>query len=137
MESNRHYKFRVDNYPLMKQPNEGQELYFGEGLNYKTGKGLTLDLYLKDGSRHLVHYSYLIYAWFETKDNLQQVKIFQTTHMIIIKGYRLEVLYEKIKGHNLEYIKESNPTEIAIADDNEPFISEIELDWRSKGDKED
>ena len=92
-----------------------------------------MDLYLKDGSRHLLHYSYLIYAELETTENVQVIKMFQTTHMIIIRGYRLEVLYEKIKGHNLEYIKESNQTELAIADDNEPFISEIEIDWRSKG----
>lgn len=126
------YSFRVDKYPLLKERKDGDELYFGEGLNYKTGKGNSLDLYLRDGSRHCAQYSYMIYVRLEQEDNVQVMKLFQTTHMVIIKGFRLNGLYDKVRDQNLQYLKESNDTEIALADENEPFITKIEIDWRSK-----
>lgn len=129
---NQKYSFRVDKYPLLKEGKEGAELYFGEGLNYKTGKGNSLDLYLRDGNRHCIQYNFMIYTHLEQEDNVWVIKIFQTTHMVIIKGFRLDNLYEKIRDHNLKYLKESNDTEVALADENEPFITKIEIDWHGK-----
>lgn len=129
---NRNYNFRVDQYPIKEKKSEGEELYFGEGLNYKTEKSSYLDLYLTDNTRHCMPYNYLIYARLETEDNLQVIKLFQTTHMILIKGFRLDGLYQNIMDQKLKYVKQSLDTHIALADENEPFIKEIKIDWHGK-----
>jgi len=129
---NRNYKFRVDKYPLKVKKADGDQLYFGEGLNYKTEKSGYLDLYFTDNTRHCMPYNYLIYVRLEQEDNLQVIKLFQTTHMIVIKGFRLNGLYENIMDQNLKYIKESLETHIAIADEEEPFIKSIKIEWHSK-----
>ena len=131
MELNQNYKFKVDNYSLSRDVEEGETLYFGEGLNYKAGKGNALDLQFLDGSRHMASYNHMIYARLERENNQQVIKLFQTTHMVLIKGYRLDFLYEKIIEQNLKFVKESAPIEISLADENEPFINAIEIEWRS------
>lgn len=135
MASNRHYKFRVDNYPLKVNREEEEDtegVYFGEGLNYRIEDNGSIELHFANGDRQASVYSYMHYSTLKTEDDSQVIKVFMSTHLIVIKGIRLEKIHQHIKGGKLSYLKESNPTEIALANEEEPFITKINIEWHSK-----
>ncbi|MEQ9297603.1 MAG: hypothetical protein RIF33_03520 [Cyclobacteriaceae bacterium] len=124
------YKFRVDRYPLPKEPKEGETLLFGEGLNYKTGKADGVDFYLSDGTRHYLIYNHNHFVRMEYKDDTQEITLLQSTYTVRIQGYRLEPIYIKLSQRNLIYLKTNDENTLPLADNEEPFISKMEMEFR-------
>lgn len=130
---NRNYNFKslsiVENNLEEKTTNSDE-------LNVFTlGESKCLDLKLKDGSRQSFHYSHFITSWLGKEDDLQVIKIFFSTHLVTIKGYCLEELYNYLIDHKVKNISEHDERYISPMDEDKVFVSEIETKWKKIDEK--
>ncbi|GAB5476333.1 MAG: hypothetical protein Mars2KO_44320 [Maribacter sp.] len=104
-----------------------------EKLNVFTlGESKTIDFKLKDGSRQCFHYSHLITSWFGKEEEVQVLKIFFSTHLLSIKGYCLEELYDHLLQHKIKNITEHDERYTSITDEGKVFVIEIDIAWKKK-----
>ena len=90
----------------------------------------TIDFKLKDGARQCFHYSHFITSWLGKDDELQIIKIFFSTHLVTIKGYCLEELYDHLIEHKVKNITEHDERYASMVDEGKVFVIEIDIAWK-------
>ena len=85
----------------------------------------------------MVNYGYFIYARLVYADDMQKLSLFFTTHHVIIEGYRLEKLYDYLLGHSLRMVKALGERYLPIADEKEPFVMNISIEWHGRDRQEE
>ena len=103
-----------------------------EENGFKSGDCGTVDFIKHDGSRQMFPYSQLITTWTETADEHNLIKFFFSTHHVTLKGYNLNPLYELIRKQNLEIVIARDERYLNTSKDNQPYITEIEIEWKGE-----
>ena len=99
---------------------------------FSLSESKTIDLKLKDGTRQCFHYSHFITSWLGKDDELQIIKMFFSTHLVTIKGYCLEELYNHLIEHKVKNITEHDERYISMVDEGKVFVTEIDIEWKNK-----
>ena len=97
---------------------------------YETGDHKMLDLQLLNGERQQFNYGYFITAWTETETDAKVIKLFFTTHMVTIKGYCLDEIFDNLLTHTVTSIRANDIRYADSADDDAPFVTNIEIKWK-------
>ena len=97
---------------------------------YTVGETKTIDFILKDGTRQNFNYNHFITSWLGIEDNLNIIKIFFSTHLVTIKGYCLDDLYNHLLEHAIKSIKEHDERYISMAEETDVFVTEIDIQWK-------
>lgn len=103
-----------------------------EENGFKSGDCGTVDFIKQDGSRQLFPYSQLITSWTEKTDEHNLIKLFSSTHLITLKGFNLNALYELIRKQNLEIVIARDERYLNTAKDNQPYVIDIDIEWKGE-----
>lgn len=87
---------------------------------------------VKDGTRQNFHYSHFITSWLGKEDSLQVIKIFFSTHLVTIKGYCLEELYDHLIEHGVKNIIEHDERYISMVGEDKVFVTDIDIAWKKE-----
>jgi hypothetical protein len=97
---------------------------------FETGETKTIDFIQKDGTRQSFPYAHYMTAWMGTEDDERFIKIFFATHLVTIKGYCLDQLYDHLTQFKLTRVIENDERYLKDLGDDEVFISTIEVEWK-------
>ena len=132
------YKFK--SLQISKKEQEQETSAEDKLTVFTLAESKTLDFKLKDGTRQNFHYSHFITAWLGNEDNLNIIKVFFSTHLVTIKGYCLEELYDHLIEHAVKNIIEHDERYISMVADDKVFVTDIDIAWKKdkaeKGDDE-
>ena len=103
---------------------------------FEMGETKTVDFELKDGTRQNFSYSHYMTTWMGKEDEAKEIKIFFATHLVTIKGYWLDVIYDAITAFSLKYLKANDIRYLKTVEEDQPFVTEIKVNWkREEGEK--
>ena len=123
------YKFK--SLAISNNGKEGNTYEEIEKLNvFTVGESKTIDFKLKDGARQCFHYSHFITSWLGKDDELQIIKMFFSTHLVTIKGYCMEELYDYLIEHKVKNITEHDERYASMVDEGKVFIIKIWIEWK-------
>lgn len=129
---NQTYKFKTlqiaQNGQEKEQPQKNQNAI----TVFETGETRTIDFILKDGTRQNFAYTYYITSWIgidkDSEKNERVIKISFTTHLITIKGYCLDEIYNALTSLSLKSVKENNERYLNDNIEYESFIFNIKIE---------
>ncbi len=78
-----------------------------------------------DGKRMFLNYAYLISGEYVPEENT--ITLAYTTHTVMLKGHRLESLYESLMEHQVQRISCTDKRYLATKEDGESVVTEIEI----------
>ncbi|MAU70846.1 MAG: hypothetical protein CML04_02025 [Pseudozobellia sp.] len=108
-----------------------------ENMNvFDVGETKTIDFRLRSGVRQCFQYSHFITAWYGSEDNKSIIKLFFSTHLVTIKGYCLDNLYNHLLEHAIKSIQEQDERYISIVKENAVFVSDIGIQWKKETDSD-
>lgn len=95
-----------------------------------------IDFQLKDGTRQMFNYAYLMTTWTELIDHELVLKCFFSTHLVNISGFCLESIYEAILKQELKTLRENDERYVHSQPEGEPFVTQIEIRWKGSETKD-
>ena len=103
---------------------------------FETGETRTIDFILKDGTRQNFAYIHYLTAWLGKDEAAEKteryIKIFFATHLITIKGYCLDEIYNHLLDFSLKTIKANDERYLDMVEENKPFVMDIKVTWKNK-----
>ena len=103
-----------------------------EEKGFKSGDTGTIDFIKQDGTHQMFPYSQLITTWTEKSDEYNLIKLFFSTHLVTLTGYKLNGLYELIRKHNLEIVIARDERYLNTSKDNQLYVIKIDIEWKRK-----
>ena len=127
---NQNYNFKS----LQFDKKEGDENKINlEKINvFETGEAKTIDFIQKDGTRQNLPYSHYMTAWMGQEKEERFIKIFFATHLVTIRGYCLDELYNHLIKFELKSITANDERYSNDVSDEKPFVISIGVEWREK-----
>jgi len=126
------YKFKSLQY---SEEEKVQEIT-GEKLTvFETGETKTIDFILLDGTRQNFACAHYMTAWLGKEDNDRVIKIFFATHLVTIKGYCLDELYDELIKLSVTFIKAHDERYVDMVDEDKAFVTDIKVAWKKEGDE--
>ena len=126
---NQNYNFKSLQY---SEDNKEQETNPDDIKVFETGQTKTIDFVQKDGTRQSFSYGHFMTAWMGIKDDERFIKIFFATHLITIKGYCLDPIYDHFINQYLKILRVSDERYLDQVKEHEPFIVEINIVWKKE-----
>ncbi len=101
---------------------------------FETGNPRTIDFIKKDGTRQSFPYGHYHTAWFgvdtDSENNERVIKIFFATHLVTIKGYCLDELYNHLCTQKLKFVRANDERYLNMYPDDKPFVLTILIEWK-------
>lgn len=126
---NQNYNFKSLEY---SEDNEEQKSNPDEIKVFETGETKTIDFIQKDGTRQSFPYAHYMTAWMEVEKDERFIKIFFATHLVTIKGYCLDQLYNHLTQFDLKKVIENDERYLKDVGDNEVFVVNLTIEWKVK-----
>ncbi|WP_303316860.1 hypothetical protein Q4Q34_08630 [Flavivirga abyssicola] len=105
---------------------------------FEIGETRTIDFILKDGTRQNFAYAHYMTAWIgkdeEAEKNERYIKIFFATHLITIKGYYLDKLYDALINLSVKSIKVNDERYLDMVAEDKAFVTDVKLTWKKEED---
>ncbi|MDH7911352.1 hypothetical protein [Winogradskyella sp. SYSU M77433] len=98
---------------------------------YEVGETKTIDFELLDGTRQNFSYAHYITSWIGKDGDERVIKIFFATHLVTIKGYCLDPVYEAVASLKLKKLKANNVRYIKSIEEGKTYIIMIEIRWKN------
>jgi len=99
---------------------------------FEIGDTKTIDFELLDGTRQNFSYAHYMTSWIGKDGDERVIKIFFATHLITIKGYCLDPIYDAIISLKLKKVKASDERYLNTSEDGKVFVSDIKITWKGK-----
>lgn len=125
------YKFKSLEIAKASQKKEIDETKNDNFNVYEIGESKTIDFVLLDGTRQNFPYSHYLTSWLGVESEERVIKIFFATHMITIKGYCLDELYEPLLSQKLKSIKANN-NRYQNPSDDKALVTEVIIKWKKE-----
>lgn len=99
---------------------------------FEEGQAPTIDFQLLDGTSHFLRTTHILHGEIIKSDinKPESIKILFSTHTVLIKGYCLQEIYNLIRADKLVRLKENDKRYMNMVEENEPFVTQIEIIWR-------
>lgn len=121
------YKFKSLQFSEEKKEKEKT----GEKLTvFEVGETKTIDFILLDGTRQNFAYAHYMTAWLGKEDKDRIIKIFFATHLITIKGFCLDELYDELTKLSVITIKAHDERYADIIEEDKSFVTDIKIVWK-------
>ena len=108
---------------------------------FEIGETRTIDFILKDGTRQSFAYAHYMTAWIgkegDTEKNERFIKVFFATHLITIKGYCLDALYDALISLSVKSIKAHDERYLDMVEEDQIFVTDIKITWKKGEDHND
>ena len=91
-----------------------------------------IDFVQKDGTRQSFPYVHCMTAWMGIESNERFIKILFATHLVTIKGYCLDQLYNNLIQFKLKRVIENNERYLDQLGQDKPFVIEIKIMWKKE-----
>ncbi|MDO5969410.1 hypothetical protein Q4Q35_06290 [Flavivirga aquimarina] len=107
---------------------------------FETGDTHTIDFILLDGTRQCFLYSHMLTAWIGKDDNAENdvteneryIKIFFATHLVTIKGFCLDEIYNALTTLSLKSTKTHDERYLSAVSDDNAFVTNIKITWKKE-----
>ena len=99
---------------------------------FEEGTSPTIDFQFLDGRCEFLRTAHILHGEIAKADTgkAEILKLLFSTHTVIIEGYCLQEIYNLIKSDKLVRVKENDKRYINMVEDNEPFVTRLEVIWR-------
>ena len=97
---------------------------------FEIGDTKTIDFELLDGTRQNFSYAHYMTSWIGKDGDERVIKIFFATHLITIKGYCLDPIYDALSSLKLKKVKASDERYLKTTEDGKVFVTDIEVKWK-------
>ena len=101
---------------------------------FEKGQSPSTDFQLMDGRCEFLRNSQLLHGELTKDHKYDLVKLMYSTHNVFLKGYRLRSIYELIMMDDVRSLRVNHERFINSVEDDEPFVSDIQIIWRSEED---
>lgn len=101
---------------------------------FEIGDTKTIDFELLDGTRQNFTYAHYLSSWLGKDGEDRIIKIFFATHLITIKGYCLNEIYDALASFNLKHLKANDERYLKTLEEGKSFITDIEIVWKKEQD---
>ncbi len=99
--------------------------YKAIGEDKSKTRQIRLSLRLKDGTIHIIAYSYIMRIICTSN---QFASLICTDCIVTVEGRNLEAMSEKLQDEQVRYLEEFNPAKFKPPSENEPFIQSITVE---------
>ncbi|MDH7913466.1 hypothetical protein [Winogradskyella sp. SYSU M77433] len=123
------YKFKSLEIAKASQKKEIDETKNDGFKTYEIGESKTIDFVLLDGTRQNFPYSHYLTSWLGVENEERVIKIFFATHMVTVKGFCLDQLYNRILKQELKRIS-ANKIRYEITRNDNTYITNIVIQWK-------
>ncbi len=100
---------------------------------FEVGETRTIDFTLLDGTRQNFAYIHYLTAWLGKDGDDRVIKIFFATHLVTIKGYCLDDLYDELIKLSVKYIKAHDERYADMIEEDKAFVTDIKITWKKEG----
>lgn len=125
------YKFKSLEIIKENQKKEEQKISNDAVKVYEVGDTRSIDFVMLDGTRQNFPYSHYLTSWLGMENNERVIKVFFATHLVTIKGYCLDELYEYLLSQKLKNLK-ANSNRYLNPSENETIVTEISIKWKKE-----
>ncbi|WP_299111424.1 hypothetical protein [uncultured Winogradskyella sp.] len=125
------YKFKSLEIAKASQKKEIDETKNDDFKIYEIGESKTIDFVLLDGTRQNFPYSHYLTSWLGVENEERVIKIFYATHMVTVKGFCLDELYESLLSQKLKNIK-ANSNRYQNPSDDKTLVTEVIIKWKKE-----
>ena len=129
---NQNYKFKSLSIVQSNEQQQTAENNPNTLTVFETGDTKTIDFVFLDGTRQNFHYSHYITAWMGKEKDETFIKIFFATHLVTIKGYCLDIIYDELIQLRLKSIKANYERYSDSKEEEESFVTEIMIGWKKE-----
>ena len=102
---------------------------------FETGETRTIDFVLTDGTRQNFAYSHYLTSWLGKDGNDRVIKIFFATHLVTVKGYCLDELYDGLTGFSVKSIQAHDERYADMVEEDKTFVTDIKIAWKKEGEQ--
>lgn len=125
------YKFKSLEIAKESQKKEIDETKDEDFKVYEIGESKTIDFVLLDGTRQNFPYSHYLTSWLGMENEERVIKIFFATHMVTVKGFCLDDIYDHITQLSLKSIKANDNRYEQLKNLNsKAFVIDININWK-------
>ena len=136
------YKFKSLEIAKIGQEKQQEQKTSDAITVFEIGETRTIDFIQKDGTRQCFLYSHMLTAWIGKDGNTEKnaiknerfIKIFFATHLITIKGYCLDGIYDALIKLSVKSIKAHDQRYLDMVAEDKAFVSDIDITWKKEND---
>jgi hypothetical protein len=125
---NQNYKFKSLQFEDSKSSTQRSD----EIEIFQTGETKTIDFVQLDGTRQSFPYGHYMTAWIGKENDERFIKIFFATHLVTIKGYCLDDIYNQLLQYKLKSVKANDERYSNSITDDKSFVFEIDIQWKGQ-----
>ena len=126
---NQNYNFKSLQY---SEDDKEQKTNPDEIKVFEKAETKTIDFIQKDGTRQSFPYAHFMTAWMGRDNDERFIKIFFATHLVTIKGYCLDQIYNHLVQFELKKVIENDERYLKDVKDNEVFVVSLTIEWKGK-----
>jgi len=127
------YKFK--SLEITKNGQEKKETKAGDPnalTVFETGETRTVDFISLDGTRQNFTYVHYLTGWLGKDGEDRVIKIFFATHLVTIKGYCLDEIYNHLATLSLKMVKANDERYLKTIEEGKPFVTDIKITWKKE-----
>ena len=128
MTTNPNYNFKSLRYQASET--NAQDTAAEKLTVFELGESKTIDFVSLDGTRQNFPYIQYLTCWLGKDEKEWALKIFFSTHLVTIKGFCLERLYEAILEMKVKSVTAHDERYADMIDEDETFVSSIRVSWK-------
>ena len=130
---NQNYKFKSLDIAKNGQNKEETKEKAPNGITaFETGGTKTIDFVLLDGTRQNFAYTHYLTSWLGKDGNDRVIKIFFATHLVTVKGYCLDGLYDGLTSFSVKSIKAHDERYADMVEEDKTFVTDIKIVWKKE-----
>ncbi|HAV13665.1 MAG TPA: hypothetical protein DCX06_09295 [Opitutae bacterium] len=85
-----------------------------------------------EGKRWVMPWVHFLYAWHETRQELEQISLQYNSHKVLIEGVRLESSIQQFSKFGVEWIRSYDKRYLPLCPKDSPFIEKILIEEKSE-----
>lgn len=105
---------------------------------FEVGDTRTIDFVMLNGTRQNFPYIHYLTSWLgkdgDAKKSERVLKIFFATHLVTIKGYCLDEIYNHLTDLDVKSVQANDMRYASNIDDGKAFVTHIAVTWKKEGD---
>ena len=99
---------------------------------FEIGETRTIDFISLDGTRQNFTYTHYLTSWLGKDGDERVIKIFFATHLVTIKGFCLDALYDALTKLSVISVKANDERYQSLIENGKTFVTDIKVIWKKE-----
>jgi hypothetical protein len=130
---NRNYRFK--SLEISQKNSKDEKAHNGveqsdQGV-FEIGETRSINFILDNGSQQNFPYTHYLTGWYGMDNDEWVIKLFFATHIVTIRGYCLEELYENIRLLKVKKVIAYDERYLDMVGESDPFVTDIVVKWKN------